>query len=78
MLRPISAPEFVTAGTVGLSLVAGTILVVAVEDFKFVAINIVADKDIAKEFQECRFTVGCREFLVRLHMSAMPTSYHYA
>ena len=49
--------DFVKAGRVGLGLVAGTILlVVTVEDFKVVAINIVADKDIDEKFQECGFT----------------------
>jgi len=39
-----------------LTLVAGTILfVAAIEDFKVVAIYIVADKDIGEEFQDCGF-----------------------
>ena len=49
----IFAREFVKAGRVGLSLVHGTtLLVAAVEDFKVVAVNIVADEDIGDEFQE--------------------------
>ena len=45
--------KFVKAGKVGLTLVAGTILLVAeVEDLKVVLINIVADKDIGEKFQE--------------------------
>ena len=49
----IFAREYVKAGRIGLTLVDGTFLLVdAVEDFKVVAINIVADKDIGEEFQE--------------------------
>ena len=49
----VVASDFVKAGRVGLSLAAGTtLLVVVVEDFKAVAINSVSDKDIGKEFQE--------------------------
>ena len=50
----IFAREFVKAGRVGLTLVAGTILLVAtVEDLEVVAINSVANKDIGDEFQNC-------------------------
>ena len=49
----VVAREFVKAGRVGVTLVAGTTSLVAeVEDFKVVVVNIVADKDIGKEFQE--------------------------
>ena len=49
----VFAREFVKAGRVGLTLVARpTLLVAAVEDFKVVAIGIIADKDIGEEFQE--------------------------
>jgi hypothetical protein len=50
------AHKFVKAGRVGLTLIAGTLsFVAAIEDFEVVAINIVADKDISDEFQDCRF-----------------------
>ena len=49
----IFTPEFVQAGRVGLSPVARTTLFVgAIEDFKVVAISIVADKEIGEEFHE--------------------------
>ena len=49
----VFAREFVKPGRLGVTLVARTtLLIAAVEDFKIVAINIVANKDIGEEFQE--------------------------
>jgi hypothetical protein len=49
----IFACEFVKAGRVGLTLMARTMLLVAViDDVKIVVIKIVAEKDIGDEFQE--------------------------
>jgi hypothetical protein len=53
----VFASDFVKGGRVGLTLVVETtLLVVAVEDVKVVLINIVAQKDIGEEVQECGFT----------------------
>ena len=52
----IVACKFVKAGRVGLTLVTGSIFLVAsVEDLKIVAISIVTDEDIGEEFQDCGF-----------------------
>ena len=63
-------------GGVGLTLLPGTILlIVAVEGFKVVVINIVADEGIGEEFQDCGFAdtslsnqkdvVRCSNFVLR-------------
>ena len=53
----VFARDLVKARRVGVTLVAGTTLLVAgVENSKVVAVNIVANKDIDKEFHECGFS----------------------
>ena len=53
----VFARDLIKARRVGVTLVAGTTLLVAgVECFKVVAVNIVADKNIGEEFHECGFT----------------------
>jgi len=52
----VVAFKFVKAGGVSLTLFLGTILlIVAVEGLKAIMINIVADEDVAEEFQERGF-----------------------
>jgi len=52
----VFAREFVKVGRLGRTVFVGTTSFVAkVEDFKVIAINIIADKDIGEEFQERGF-----------------------